>query len=64
VAELITISQCPAQPSGTRRVGVTHDAVQVAESEKTTGLDMNPSDLSCGFSIIGAMSLICRVEDL
>ena len=65
MAELMTISQCPAQLSGTRRVRMTHvRLVAQPEARTQTGLNMNPSDLRCGVSIVGAMSLISRVEDL
>jgi hypothetical protein len=43
------------------------DAIQarrVARGENATGLNRNPSDLRCGFSIVGAVSWISRVEDL
>ena len=43
------------------------DAIQarrLAGGENTKGLNMNPSNLLCGFSIVGAASLISRVEDL
>ena len=69
MAELMTISQRPAQLSGTQWVRVTRNAVRarrVAGGENTRGLNiyMNPSDLPCSFSIVEAMSLISRVEDL
>ena len=67
MAELMTISQCPAQLSGTQWIRLTCNAVRarrVAGGENPTGLNMNPSDLLCGFSVVGAVSWIPRVEDL
>jgi hypothetical protein len=67
VAELMTISQRPAQLSGTQWIRVTCNAVRaprVAGGENTTGLNMNRSDLPRVFFNCGAVSLISRVEDL
>ena len=55
MAELMTISQRPAQLSGTQWIRVTCSAVRaprVAGGENTTGLNMNRSDLPRGFSIV------------
>jgi hypothetical protein len=67
MAELMTISQRPAQLSEYTMSPRYADAIQarrVAGGENTTGLNRNPSDLRCGFSIVGAVSWISRAEDL